>query len=430
MWYYTIITWQTELILICIRMGGVNLANYVYVAVDNDGKQKKGSIEANGTDQIYTTLKNEGLTVISVKEGSILDKDLNLSIGGKKKVTPRDMSVFCKQFVSILAAGVTIINALEMLSDQTENPTLQDAIRNVMSAVQKGDTLADGMKKEPDVFPSILVNMVKAGESSGSLEVAFDRMSVHFEKSARVKAMVKKAMIYPVVVSVVMVGVIIVMMVMVIPSFQNMFKDMNMELPAITKAVIAMSDFIVNQWYILVAFVAIFIVSFKAFKSSEAGKYHIAKFKMNAPIIGNLTKKSACSNFARTMSTLLAAGLSIIDALEITANTMDNLLYQEALLKVREEVTKGVSMSTPLTQSGLFPPMVCQMVKIGEETGNIEDMLNKIADYYDEEVQVATESLSAAMEPMIIVAMAVIVGLLVMAIMTPMFDMYSGMENL
>jgi type IV pilus assembly protein PilC len=411
-------------------MGGVKLANYVYVAVDSEGKQRKGSMEANGTDQIYSNLKSEGLTVISVKEGSILDKDLNLSIGGKKKITPRDMSVFCKQFVSILAAGVTIINALEMLSDQTENPTLQEAIKNVMLSVQQGDTLAEAMKKEPDAFPSILVNMVKAGESSGSLEVAFDRMSVHFEKTARIKAMVKKAMIYPVVVSVVMVGVIIVMMVMVIPSFQKMFKDMNMDLPTVTKIVVAMSDFIINKWYILIALVAAIIVGFKVFASSDTGRVNIAKFKMNAPVLGNMTIKSACSNFSRTMSTLLAAGLSIIDALEITANTMDNLLYKEALMKVREEVTRGEAMSKHLTESGLFPPMVCQMTRIGEETGNIEDMLNKIADYYDEEVQVATESLSAAMEPMIIVVMALMVGFLVMAIMTPMFSMYSGIDNM
>ncbi len=408
--------------------GGRYMSVYVYEAVDANGKNKKGSLEADTPELAASMLKADGLDIISIKEGSLLNKDLNF--GGKKKVTPRDMSVFCKQFVSILAAGVTVINALEMLAEQSENPTLQEALKDVMLSVQKGETLASAMAENPDVFPSILVNMVSAGEASGSLEIAFDRMSTHFEKDNRIKAMVKKAMIYPVVVLVVMVIVIVAMLVLVIPSFETMFADMGMELPFMTRMVVAMSNFLQTKWYIVVAFIAALIVGFKMFKSTDYGVHALGKFKMKAPIVGNMTVKGACSRFARTISTLMAAGLPLIECIDITAKTMDNIWFKEALLDAKEQVARGVALSTPLVESGLFPAMICQMTRIGEETGNVEEMLTKVADYYDEEVEIATQSISSAMEPIIIVVLALIVGVMVMAIMTPMFSMYSGIDNL
>ena len=403
------------------------MASYVYEAIDSNGKSKNGSIDATDLEQAQTLLRKDGLTIISLKEGSVLDKDI--SFGVKKKITPREYGVLCKQFVSILQAGVPIITALEMLYEQTTNPTLKEDLEAVRNDVAKGESLAGAMENCND-FPDILINMVSAGEASGSLEVAFDRMSVHFEKDARLKGMVKKAMIYPIVVACVAVVVVIIMMVMVIPNFVGMFADMNVELPMMTKLVMAMSDFVIHKWYILVAIVAAIVIAFKVFQSTDNGKHVLARLQLSMPIFGNMAAKTACARFARQMSTLMAAGLPIIEAIDITANTMDNILYKEGLKDTKDQVEKGIPLSQPLIETGLFPAMICQMTKIGEETGNIEEMLEKCAEYYDEEVELATQSLSAALEPLIIVLLAGIVGVIVMAVMQPMFAMYSGVENL
>ena len=403
------------------------MASYVYEAIDSNGKSKNGSIDATDLDQAQTLLRKDGLTIISLKEWSVLDKDI--SFGVKKKISPREYGVFCKQFVSILQAGVPIITALEMLYEQSTNPTLKEDLEAVRNDVAKGESLAGAMQNCND-FPDILISMVEAGEASGSLEIAFERMSTHFEKDARLKGMIKKAMIYPIVVFCVAIVVVIIMMVMVIPNFTGMFSDMGMELPAMTRFVMAMSDFVIHKWYILVAIVVAIAIGFKMFSTTEYGRHALARLQLSLPIFGNMATKTACARFARQMSTLMAAGMSIIDAIEITANTMDNILYKEGLMDTKEQVEKGIPLSQPLIETGLFPAMICQMTKIGEETGNMEEMLDKCAEYYDEEVELATQSLSAALEPLIIVLLAGIVGVIVMAVMQPMFAMYSGVYNL
>lgn len=404
------------------------MASYTYVAVDKGGKEKKGTLDGNNLEQVRNQLKAEGYMVLSVEEANILNKDINFKFGSGVKA--RDLSVFCRQFVGILNAGVSIINALMMLGEQTENKEMAKAIKDVQSAVEKGENLADAMRIRNDIFPDILINMVQAGEASGSLEIAFERMAVHFEKDAKMKAMVKKAMIYPVVVFVVAIAVVIFMMIAVIPKFVSMFEDMGVAMPFMTQLVIDMSNFIIHKWYILIIILAALITAVILFKNSENGKYFIAKAKLKLPLFGTLTVKSSSSRLARTLSTLMAAGLPLIEAMDITAKTMDNILVKDALMRAKEDVARGVALSIPLRECGLFPPMVYQMCKIGEETGNIEAMLEKVADYYDEEVEIATQALTAAMEPMIIVLLALIVGTIVIAIMQPMMSMYTGMDNL
>lgn len=403
------------------------MASFVYEALDSNGKSKNGSIDAQDLEQAQILLRKDGLTIISLKEGSVLDKDI--SFGVKKKISPREYGMFCKQFVSILQAGVPIITALEMLYEQATNPTLKEDLEAIKNDVAKGESLAGAMQNCND-FPDILISMVEAGEASGSLEIAFERMSTHFEKDARIKGMLKKAMIYPIVVFVVAIVVVIIMMVVVIPNFTGMFADMGMDLPVMTKFVMNASDFVIHKWYILVMIVAAVVVAYKFFASTEYGKHALARLNLSLPIFGNMATKTACAGFARQMSTLMAAGLQITDAIEITANTMDNILYKEGLMDTKEQVEKGVPLSQPLIETGLFPAMICQMTKIGEETGNMEEMLDKCAEYYDEEVELATQSLSAALEPLIIVLLAGIVGVIVMAVMQPMFSMYSGIDNL
>lgn len=400
---------------------------FSYVAVDSKGKQKKGSFESNDEAHVREYLKNEGLIAVEIRPQSAMDKEISFNIGGGVK--PRDLSVFCRQMNSILVAGVPVIEALTMLADQTENKSLASAIRRVQVAVQKGDTLADAMRDEPKIFPNIAAQMVEAGEASGSLEIAFERLAVQFEKDAKLKGLIKQAMIYPIVIIVVAVGVIAIMMMVVIPNFTSMFDDLGTELPAITKSVVAVSDFMVARWYILLGGIVGVVFAIKFFLKTDFGSHMWAKCCLVLPLVNNLTIKSASAKLARTLSTLLASGLPLLDAVEITAKTMSNLLVKEILLDARTEVAKGVPLSQPLEVSGVFPPMVYQMTKIGEETGNTEAMLEKVADYFDEEVEAATKALTAVMEPLIIVILAVVVGTVVMAIMAPMMSMYSAIES-
>lgn len=404
------------------------MPGFSYVAVDKRGKEKRGSLEAETRERALEQLKAEGLIPVSVREQGALNKEIDFSIG--KKVKPRDLSVFCRQFVSITQAGVPMKEALQMLSEQTENKWLKRAISEVLLNVEKGNTLADSMRSQSDIFPPMLVNMVEAGEQSGSLEMAFSRMAVHFEKEAKLKATIKKATIYPIILVIAAIGVIAVMLLFVIPIFIDMFADLDIEMPAITMFVMNSSKWMTSHWYVVLAIIVGVVVAYKLIYKTTQGRLTIDRIKMKMPLFGKLTVKTACSQFARTMSTLLMSGISTIDALETTSKIVNNIHYTNAMLKAREEVMKGVPLSEPLEASGIFPPMVYHMTGIGEETGNVEEMLEKMADYYDEEVEMTTQSVLAAMEPIIILFMALIIGTLVIAVISPIASMYSGLDNL
>lgn len=400
------------------------METFSYTAVGADGKEKKGSIVAETREDAARSLKDQGLLPMSIGKQSALDKDINFSFG-KKGVKVRDLSVFCRQFSSIIKAGVNVINALSMMSEQTENKKLKAAIKNVQSNVEKGETLSSAMRSEEDIFPSLLVSMVAAGEASGSLETAIERMAIQFEKDAKISGMVKKAMIYPIILIVVMIGVVIAMMMFVIPNFMDMFEGLDAEMPFMTVMVINMSNFILDRWWLLILIVAGIVFAYKSYYKTDAGRHVIDRIKIKIPVFGVLTVKTACARFSRIMSTLLSAGMPMISAIEIAAGTMDNVLFKDALQKVRSGVALGMGFSQQIGVTRLFPAMLVHMVGIGEETGNIEDMLTNVANYYDEEVELATQSVTALMEPMIIIVMAVVVGALVLAIYQPMITLYS-----
>lgn len=400
------------------------MPSFKYVAYGKDGKEIKGSIEAENKEAAMAQIKADGLIPTSVSEAGLLDKDLNFSIGGSGKVTPRDLSVFCRQFVSITTAGVAIVDALEMLADQTESKALRAAIIDTKLSVQKGETLADSMARQGKVFPDIMINMVAAGEASGNLETAFDRVGIQFEKQTRLNALVKKSLIYPIALMVVIVVVVIAMMVLVIPTFSDMYADMGQTLPWITQALVDGSDFIMNKWYVLIIAVVLIVVAFNIFASTKTGTYILATISMKAPVFGNLTVKTAAASFARTLSTLTASGISLIEGLEITGNTMKNVIFKDAILEAKEKVAQGRPLSEPLRVGKVFPNMIVHMIGIGEETGNMEDMLVTAATYYEEEVEVTTQAVTSLIEPLIIVVMAAIVGTIIMAILIPMFGMY------
>ena len=402
------------------------MAVFNYKVVDRDGKNKKGTIEAPNRDGAEKKLKSEGYSIMSLTEQSSPLGDISLF---KKKVKSRDLGVFCKQFSAVIKAGVTIISALELMGDQIENKTLKKAIMDARTYVEKGGTLADAFRVNPDVFPPIMINMVAAGEMSGNLEICLDRLVEHFEKDNALSSKIKGAMTYPIVVLIVMVIVVIVVLVAVIPNFASMFEDMGTQLPLATRAMMAAADFVKYKWWLLIIIIAAIVFGVKFFKKTPFGEQLFANIGLKAPIFGNLNVKTACSRFARTMSTLTASGISMIDAVEQVAKMMDNKIIRDGLLDAKVQVSKGVPLSKPLKDMEMLPPMLSAMTKIGEETGDIEEMLSKVADYYDEEVEAATNALTAAMEPMIMVVLALIVGMIVAAVYGPIMSMYDAMDN-
>lgn len=398
------------------------MAQFTYEIVTKEGKSKKGTIEADKLEKAKDMLRAEGHTILKLSEAGVLNQDIK--IGGKRSVSTRDLSVFCRQFVSILRAGVSIISALGMMADQTESKVLKEAIYNIKNSVEKGSSLAEAFKKEKGLFPGILISMIEAGEASGSLEVALERMSVHFEKDARIKGMVKKALMYPCVLIVVCIAVMVVMLVVVIPNFESMFDQIGGDLPGFTKAVVALSESLQKNWLIWIGAIAGIVIAFNLYKRTESGSRTVARIMIKIPVFGMLGVKTACSRFARTLATLIAAGMPMIEAIEITARTMDNVLFKDALEEAARQVQRGMALSTPLRASGIFPSMILHMLGIGEETGNMEEMLTNSANYYDEEVELTTQQATALMEPLILIIMAGIVCLLIAAIYGPMMAMY------
>ena len=403
------------------------MAQFNYKAVDKNGKAKKGTIDAADREKAQEKLKSEGLAVTELKDAGEAKAGFSL---GKKKVKSRDLSILCKQMVSILNAGVTVITALDMLSEQMDNKTLKSALVEAKIYVEKGGTFSDAMRLNPDVFPPIMINMVAAGEASGSMEKSFDRLSTHFEKDDALKGKIKGALTYPIIVMIVAVLVIIVVMIAVIPNFVEMFADMGTQLPWATRAMMAGSDFILHKWFILLPILIAIVVGLKFFFATPTGKLLFSKASINAPIFSDLVIKSNASRFSRTLSTLMGAGIPMLDAIEQVAKMMDNVIFREGLMNTKTQVAKGLPLSKPLKDMDVFPTMLVQMVKIGEETGNIEDMMEKVADLYDREVDLATESLTQAMEPLTMVLMAGIVGMIVAAVYGPILSLYEGIDNM
>ncbi|MBQ0043140.1 MAG: type II secretion system F family protein [Lachnospiraceae bacterium] len=405
------------------------MANFSYEAIQkSDNKIKKGSIEASSLEIATAEIKRQGMTLVTIKEQGALNKDLNIDIGGKPK--PRDLSVFCHQFVSMVRAGVAMLDALRMLAESTENKLLKKTLEEVKKQVEKGETLSEAMSQYPKVFPPLMVSMAAAGEASGKIDVSMERMSKQLERATKTSGLIKKAMMYPIVVLIVMIIVVIVMLVGIIPSYTKMFKEMDAEMPGITMAVQAMSDFLIANWPIVLIVVIGLVVFFSWFKKTDKGKHIFGKIALTIPAVKNLIIKTATAQMARTLGTLVASGIPLVDAVDIVSDTMTNIYFKEAMIHAKEEITIGQPLSVPLEESKLFPPMSYYMIRIGEETGNSEEMMDKLADYYEEEVEMAVQTLLAAMEPAIIVVMAGVVGLLIAACFAPMLSMYDALGNL
>lgn len=403
------------------------MPGFNYTAINRNGKRVRSSLDASSIETAKSSLRGAGYTILDIKEQTTLNRDIEIPFLGNPKA--KDMAVFCRQFVSILRAGVSVASVLSMLGQQTGNKKLRAAIREMQADVEKGESLASSMRRHPKIFPPILVNMVSAGEASGNLEESFLQMELYFERSKRTKSKVTSAMIYPCVLIVVMIIVLIVMMTKIIPNFLKTFEDMDAELPKITLGVMAVCEWFKSWWWVPLLVLAALIVGGVLFHRTDKGKHFFGWLARKTPVVGNLTVKTACATFCRTMEVLIGSGLTLTDSMDLAASNMGNIYYLEAIRDARALVAEGTPLRESLVRTGIFPPMVSNLVGVGEETGDLQSMMGKVADYYDEEVEEATKKLLNLMEPAIIIFMAVFVVIIVLAIYLPMINMTKAFDK-
>ena len=403
------------------------MPGFNYTAIDRNGKRVRSSLDASSIETAKSSLRGAGYTSLDIKEQTTLNRDIEIPFLGNPKA--KDMAVFCRQFVSILRAGVSVASVLAMLGQQTGNKKLRAAIREMQADVEKGESLASSMRRHPKIFPAILVNMVSAGEASGNLEESFRQMELYFDRSKRTKSKVTSAMIYPCVLIVVMIVVLIVMMTKIIPNFLKTFEDMDAELPKLTLGVMAVCEWFKSWWWVPLLVLAALIVGGVLFHRTNKGKHFFGWLARKTPVVGNLTVKTACATFCRTMEVLIGSGLTLTDSMDLAASNMGNIYYLEAIRDARGMVAEGTPLRESLVRTGIFPPMVSNLVGVGEETGDLQSMMGKVADYYDEEVDEATKKLLNLMEPAIIIFMAVFVVIIVLAIYLPMINMTKAFDK-
>ncbi|MCP4111636.1 MAG: type II secretion system F family protein [Desulfobacteraceae bacterium] len=397
------------------------MPEYIYKAKNKAGRTIKGEYEGSDIKSAEAYLKRRGLTDFTVKEKP---KDIFANVSFMQpKVTAKDVIIFCRQFSTMIDAGLPIIQCLDILSSQAENPKFKTILKDIKNSVEEGSTLAESLKKYPDQFDSLFVNMIAAGEAGGILDTILRRLSEHLEKAAKLKAKVKSAMVYPTITIIVAVVVVMIIMVFVIPVFQDMFSSLGGQLPGLTLIVVNMSNFIKKNVILIVVAMVGFVYSFKKFYATEKGRAIIDDLALKAPVFGLLIRKVAVAKFTRTMGTMLQSGVAILDALDIVAKTAGNKTVEVTIYEVRTGIAEGRTMADPLMESGVFPSMVCQMISVGESTGALDIMLGKIADFYDDEVDDAVNNLTEMIEPAMMVFLGAVIGTLVVAMYLPIFSM-------
>jgi type IV pilus assembly protein PilC len=397
---------------------------FEYTARSQTGQIQKGQLDVSNKDDVSAYLRKNRLILVSVREAP---KQIKFSMGGPR-VKTRDIVIFTRQFATMINAGLPLVQSLNILASQTENKTLADVTKAVVYDVESGNTLADAFSKHPKAFSSLYVNMVAAGEAGGILDTILLRLATFLEKNDALVRKVKGAMIYPGVIISVAAIAICILLVFVIPTFQSMFSSAGLELPLPTRVVIAMSDFLIGYWWAILAAAGGAVFALKSYYGTAAGRLQIDAMMLKAPVLGDVIRKSAVSRFTRTLGTLVSSGVSILEGLEITAKTAGNQVVHNAVMESRQSIAGGETIAAPLERSKVFPPMVISMIAVGEQTGGLDEMLSKIADFYDEEVDVAVSALLSLMEPAMIVGLGVIVGGMVIAMYLPIFDMMNAVQ--
>jgi len=405
------------------------VATYNYRAKTITGNSSAGKIDATDKTMVVSLLKNRGLYPLEISEMNLLDKDLK--VGSRKKISLKALSLFCKQFYTMVDAGVTIIGSLDLLRRQTENRKLASILSKVYSDVQKGMSLSEAMAVHKDQFPTIVISMIEIGEISGNLDTVLDRLSIYLEKDNKINQKIKTSLVYPKVIGVIALVAVIFMMTFVVPNFVTMFEGMGSQLPLPTRILLGISNVFKNIWFLLGASIVIpsSIFGFKKFKNTEKGKYIYDKFLLSLPLVGKNMSKIIAARFARSLSLMLKTGVPLIQALEVVGKLLDNEVVNKGMVKVKEDIKRGSGLAEPLEAVGIFPVMVTHMISIGEEAGSLDSIVEKVADFYDDELDASIGKLVAMLEPLMIVAMAIVVGGIVIAMILPIFSMYQNVAK-
>ena len=403
------------------------MARFKYEGRDRK-KIRTGVIVATSRRDAVERLRDEGIKVIDIREVQATALQKDIVIGNPVK---RDQFImFLRQFSTLMRAGVTIVDAVRILSKQVDSKPLRKTLVEVDEELRKGNTLSDSLAKYPKIFEPLTINLVRAGEMSGNIDESLDRLATHYDKAYQTRQKVISAMTYPAVVGFLAVGVVIFLLSSIVPMFVDMFASFGGELPWITQFVMAGSDFVIGYWYILILAVVLVIATYWLMRKSEAGNMILDKAVLRVPIFGNIMKKSALARLTRTLSSLFSSSVPILQAMTMTEKVVGNAVMSKVLLAARDSLERGGSLTEPMKNHWAFPPLIPHMISIGEQTGSLDHMLEKVAEFYEKEVEQETDRLKALIEPLMIVFLALLVGTIVLAIMMPMFGMFENIDNM
>jgi len=397
------------------------MATFTYTARSFAGEMRTSTIDAASRDDVIAQLRRQRLNVVKIDEATPKKPK-------RGHIKMRDIVILTRQFSTMINAGLPLVQAMTILAEQSQNKVLSEIMRKVVFDVESGNTVADALSKHPQAFSNLYVNMVAAGEAGGILDTILMRLATFMEKNDALIRKVKGAMIYPGVIMSVAAIAVTVLLIFVIPVFENLFTSAGLALPLPTRIVMGASRFLKSYWYVVLAAAGTAAFLFKRYNATSDGKLKIDRFMLKVPVLGDVLRKSAVSRFTRTLGTLISSGVSILDGLEITAKTAGNRVVQDAIMESRSSIAGGDTIAQPLKKSGVFPPMVISMISVGEQTGGLDEMLSKIADFYDEEVDAAVSNLLSLLEPVMIVFLGVVVGGMVVSMYLPIFDMINAVQ--
>lgn len=398
------------------------MPKYTYSARDSKGKEINGKLEAKDAESLAEILQDKGLVVVSIKEQVTFDLEElgQINIGG---IPMKEKVVFMRQLATMVGAGLPLTRGLQVMEQQIVNPQFKKVITQVKTSVEAGKSLADSFRTSDEVFDDVAVNLIEAGESSGNLDKILDKLAIELEESKKLKAKLKGALTYPIILLVVIIAVMLLMMFVLVPSMSDIYGEFDAELPAITQFLMNMSKFFVGYWWAVLIVILSLVIGYKVWVDTPKGKRSRDKIIVKVPILGMIVSKMQIAQFTRLLALLLSSGLSIIRALELTALSINNEVFREVILDAKKEVEKGGSLALPIARSEYYPLIVSSMVAVGEETGELDTVLEKIAEYYKDEVDVATENMSSILEPVFLILMGLAIAFISLAIYMPMFQL-------
>ena len=406
---------------------GEFMPEFRYLVADSAGQTISGTLQAENEAVCRQIISKRGLYCLELKEANLASRSLSFG-GGGVKFKIAELNIFCRQFSTMLSSGISIVKCLDILVEQTENPKLKVVIKKVYEEVQKGKSLSSAMKTQNGSFPDVLVSMIESGEISGNLDVVLVKVAAHYEKDLKTSNKVKNAMVYPMVLGILTIGVVMVLLVFVMPTFVNMFKQLGASLPMMTQILLDISNFIISYWYAIILFFLTASVLWSRFLKTEKGRLAWDTKKLHIPIVGKMNVAIGCARFCRTLSTIMQSGIPLLRALEVTGKVLNNKFYEGHLKAIQEEIRKGSPLSLAVKKADIFPSMLFSMINIGEESGTLDSILEKTANFFDEEADNKITKTVSMMEPIMIVIMAVLVGFIVVAIITPVYSMMNKIK--